>query len=556
MIALKKSLIVISIMLFGVTCFSQVAKDKVNSSPYHVVYNHLYYLQSDHYDPTKAARSFNISGSKKAKNAAIQLKQIMDGRGAIINLEYLPKIGSYKDSVTGLPTFFMDINLPDIYVEKVNGKWFYSAYTVSSIPALFKETFPLGQNFEIYFESPSWKKKLFGLQYWQWICLFGLLVSFFIIFLIIRVFSSLLIFILSRSKRLKKFLDKNKNVNRGKRILSLWVSAKFVSYFVPSVELSPLANTIIIKGLGILAIFFVILLVLRVIDILFDYFSKIAEKNDSSMDDHLLPIIKKIVNALVWIVGVIYVLSNLNINVTAILAGLSIGGLALALAAQDTVKNFFGSVMIFLDRPFQIGDWIHFDEVDGIVEEVGIRSTRIRTFANSLIYVPNAKLADATIDNMGLRKFRRYKTEIAITYDTPPEIIDVFVEGIKEIIRQHPTTRKDYFEVSLNSFGESSLNILLYMFFEADDWTKELKGRHEVIYGIIKLAKDIGVRFAFPTQTLHIEEFPEKRMGTPQSITQHDAIIKSKQSLESLKLYFESSDRKQTDITQHPLGGV
>ena len=209
--------------------------------------------------------------------------------------------------------------------------------------------------------------------------------------------------------------------------------------------------------------------------------------------------------------------------------------------------------MIFLDRPFQIGDWIHFDEVDGVVEEVGIRSTRIRTFANSLVYVPNAHLANVTVDNMGLRQFRRYKTEIGITYDTPPEIIDLFVEGIKEIILMHPTTRKDYFEVSLNSFGSNSLNILMYMFFEATNWSDELKGRHEVMFAIIKLANQCGVRFAFPTQTIHIEDFPGQKSLTPEAVTSVDYQNKAKASLKEIKQYFKELDPNQKNIK--PLGG-
>lgn len=549
----KISLVLILFIQFSIK--AQVNQAEVNQSPYHVIYNHLYYLQEDSYEPQKAARSFDINDTKESKKTAIKLKQILDGRGAFINVDALPKTNNYVDSVSGLSIYKLDLILPDVYLEKKGDKWYYSDHTVKEIPHLFNQIYPFGENLEVYFSAPIWKDKFLGVKYWQWLCLLGLVIVFFIFVLLVHGFITLLIAIFSKSKRLKRFFDKNDNVNKVKRILALWLATVFIKQLVPALQLSPFSNSIIIKGLEILGIFFVILLVLKLVASLFDYFGKLAEKTDNTMDDQLLPVTRKIINVIVWLVGLIYVLSHLNVNVTAILAGLSIGGLALALAAQDTVKNFFGSVMIFLDRPFQIGDWIHFDDVDGIVEEVGIRSTRIRTFSNSLVYVPNAHLADATIDNLGLRKFRRYKTELGVTYDTPPEIIDVFVEGIKQIIENHPTTRKDYFEVSLNSFGASSINILLYMFFEADNYTKELKGKHEIIYGIIQLANNIGVRFAFPTQTLHIEEFPEKKLGTPDAPTRENAKAKSEETLAQLKHYFNASLDKGNKGEHNPLGG-
>ena len=223
-------------------------------------------------------------------------------------------------------------------------------------------------------------------------------------------------------------------------------------------------------------------------------------------------------------IGLLFILNNLNVNITALLAGLSIGGLALALAAQETIKNFFGSIMIFLDRPFQIGDWISSDGIDGTVEEVGFRSTRIRTFRNSVTSVPNGRLADLTIDNHGLRMYRRFNTHIAVTYDTPPEVISTFVEGLKKIVARHPFTRKDYYEIHLHEMGNSSLNILFYIFFQVPGWTEELTCRHQILLEVLKLAESMKVRFAFPTQTLHMETFPGQPSLTPESLEDMDAL--------------------------------
>ena len=193
------------------------------------------------------------------------------------------------------------------------------------------------------------------------------------------------------------------------------------------------------------------------------------------------------------------------VELRALLTGLGIGGLAFALAAKETLANFFGSVMIFVDRPFQIGDWIVVNGAEGIVEEVGFRSTRIRTFYNSVISVPNAVFTDAKIDNYGQREYRRTVCTLNLTYDTTPEQIQAFCEGIRAIIIANAHTRKDYYEVHMSGFGAHSLDVMVYFFFKVDSWTAELRERHNVYLEIMRLAGDLGVCFAFPTQTLHVD---------------------------------------------------
>ena len=210
--------------------------------------------------------------------------------------------------------------------------------------------------------------------------------------------------------------------------------------------------------------------------------------------------------------GALVILDNLDVNITGIIAGLSIGGLAFALAAQDTIKNFFGSLMIFFDRPFQVGDWITSGDVDGTVEEVGFRATRIRTFRNSVMYIPNGVITNQMIDNHGLRIYRRFFTQLAVKYDTPPAVLQAFTDGLKEIVANHEKTRKDYYEVHVNNLGSTAIEVMFYAFFETKDWSGELKARHETILLIIRLAEQLGVEFAFPTQTLHVESLPDKNV--------------------------------------------
>jgi MscS family membrane protein len=244
----------------------------------------------------------------------------------------------------------------------------------------------------------------------------------------------------------------------------------------------------------------------RLADILGGYLGEKATKTETKFDDLLVPFVVRSLKVFVLLVGFVVVAETLRLDYKGLLTGLGLGGLAFALAARDTVSNIFGSLTILLDRPFHIGDWVRIGDIDGSVESVGMRSTRVRTFYNSLITVPNGELITATVDNMGARRYRRIKTTISITYDTPPEKIEAFSEGIRELIRKHPYTRKDYFHVYFNEFTAHSLDLLLYCFVETPDWSTELRERHRLFVDIVRLAKGLGVEFAFPTQTLYVRQ--------------------------------------------------
>ena len=236
----------------------------------------------------------------------------------------------------------------------------------------------------------------------------------------------------------------------------------------------------------------------------------------------LVPLVRKSVKIFITAIGIIFIADSLEIEILPLLTGLGIGSLAFAFAAKDTIENFFGSVSVIADRPFEVGDWVKIGDVEGTVEELGFRSTRVRTFYNSLVTVPNATLVRATVDNFGRRKYRRWKTHLNITYDTPPDRIETFCEGIRELIRLHPYTRKDYFQVWFHEFGAHSLDILVYVFHEAPDWQTELRERQRLMLDIMRLAERLGVEFAFPTQTLHLyQEEKQEKPPEAEAVSSH-----------------------------------
>ena len=525
------------LFIYGIEIPSE-AQDTVRynlSSPYHTVYTHLENLQPGTYHPEIAAKTVDqktITPQRAAK-LAIQLKQVWDGEGMLIPVDRLPQEINYVDSISGQSIFVINEEYPEIFLKRIGNRWLYPPSTFPAIEQAHSRIYPFGADLLVnLLPRGIGNIYYFRLQVWQYLGV-GLFLIFGFIFY--RLFTiSLDKFLIRVAARIGYSEIVEKFVEPIAKPFSLLLLFVIWLIFLPILQLPVAISKYVVLALKAIMPFFGVMVLYALTDVLSLYFEKLAKRTSTTMDDQLVPIIRRSMKLIVIAVGALFILNNLNVNITALLAGLSIGGLAVALAAQETLKNFFGSIMIFLDRPFQIGDWISSDGVDGTVEEVGFRSTRIRTFRNSVTSIPNGRLADQTIDNHGLRIFRRFNTHIAVTYDTPPHLISGFVEGLKKIVADHPKTRKDYYEIHLHEMGSASLNVLFYIFFQVPSWTEELTCRHEILLEILQLAEALGVRFAFPTQTLHMETFPGQPSLTPESLEDMETV---KRKLES---YFSS----------------
>ncbi|WP_413560531.1 mechanosensitive ion channel family protein [Bdellovibrio sp. HCB209] len=267
------------------------------------------------------------------------------------------------------------------------------------------------------------------------------------------------------------------------------VSGKFETYY-----------EYILKGmLG----FHVIRLVYYSVDALGFVFADVAAKTESKMDDNLVPFATKSLKALVVILGFLLILQSFGLNVMSLMAGLGLGGLALALAAQDTAANLFGSVTILIDNPFQLGDWVKVKDMEGTVEEIGFRSTRIRTFYNSVITIPNAMMAKETIDNMGVRPYRRVRQIIGIAYETPPDKIKEFCDRVRYAIKQDHTVNPETVTVNFNGYADSQLNVLVQFHLQVFTGPEEMERQQAIFIEILKIAAELKVDFAYPTQTVY-----------------------------------------------------
>ena len=511
-------LAVVLLFLTGVKSNAQSAEQRVSvtlESPYNTVLVHLQYLQPNQYAPATAARTLaGVTDSARASRLAIQLKQVYDGEGLYVPVGQIPQNPNYFDSTREASQYlpFPD-QLPQVYLEKIDGQWFYSRETLSQIPGLHKQVYPFGADILVNM-LPSGGQQYLGLFAWQYL---GLLIVGLIVILLHLIIRRLLIPLVRKlsSSKLYPSLIPRRIIRQLAGYISVWIVIRVLFLLLPPLQLPIEASQFVMLILRLISVVLVVLAAYRVIEIVALYIHKASSRTESKMDDQLVPLIKRGLQAVVVVFAFFNILKLLDFDPTALIAGISIGGLAIALAAQDTVKNLFGSFTIFFDKPFQVGDWINFGDVHGTVEEVGFRSTRVRTFEDSLVYVPNGKLADMVINNYGLRVYRRFKTNLALTYDTPPDLIEAYVEGLRDIVKNYPTTRKDYFEIHLNELATDSLQILVYIFFEAPSYSVELRSRHEILMATLELAKILGVRFAFPTTTLHIEEFPGQVANTP-----------------------------------------
>lgn len=242
----------------------------------------------------------------------------------------------------------------------------------------------------------------------------------------------------------------------------------------------------------------------RLIDGAAAYFASRARETDSALDDQLVPFIAKTLRIFTVITAVLVIAQNLGYSISGLIASLGIGGIAVAMAARDTIANVFGSIMILVDRPFAIGDWIKAGDFEGVVEEIGFRSTRIRTFEQTLVNVPNSLLANMVIDNIDARSKRRIKMRIGLTYSTTPAQMQQAVAGIEAILEKHPGVDQDFKLVKFDEFADSSLSIFLYYFSASKDWADYLQVRQEVNMQIMQLLESMHLDFAFPTRTVHL----------------------------------------------------
>ncbi len=486
--------------------FAQDAAPQVSlESPYNTIYVHLYYLQPDSYEPAKAALTLQSDlDSTTRVQRAVMLKQIYDGLGLYVELDKIPRDSFYVDSLSGEYLYKpFPLELPEIYVQRAGQKWYYSPESVRAIPALYKEVYPFGADFFVRLFPRIGQHRFLGLFVWQYL---GALLILLFLLLLHQLLSRVLSWLVSRLTRSKLYPDliSHELAFKVARYLSLLALMGVLRVLLPMLQLPILVSAFVMTAVRIFSAVFFMMLFLRVWDIGMLFFGRFIQRTDNRMDDQLLPLLRKLGQILIVGGAVIQILRIMDVNVTAIIAGLSIGGLALALAAQDTVKNFIGSLMIFVDSPFQIGDWIDAGGFSGEVLEVGFRSTRLRLLDSSVVSIPNGNMANMSVVNRGVRVYRLMDVTLGITYDTPPQKIEAFMQALRKLILEHPVTNRESYYVHLTALADSSLNILFRVPLLVSDYASELKHKEDILLSILRLAEELGVDFAFPSTSVYL----------------------------------------------------
>ena len=351
----------------------------------------------------------------------------------------------------------------------------------------------------------SLKPEVFGVAYWQWLFMGGL------------IFAGLVI---RQLVRLTGFLVKQATA----RTAATWDDELVEAMIGPITHLGTTgiwfaslhllgvtgtAYTVIaflIKGA-----FFVNLayLAYKVAGFLGNQMELRVQAKYQDINQGLIALLKQTLKLLALVFCLLLGAQNMGMDVASLIAGLGIGGLAFALAAKDTLANLLGSVMIMLDRPFRIGDYIISSGTEGTVEEIGFRCTRVRTPANSVVSVPNSSLVLANIDNLGMRDFRRVRETYTLPYGTDPALIALFCDGVRAILQARSEVKQDAIVVAFTNLGTSALEVLVNYHIKAPGWSEELAIHQDVLCEVLRLATRLGVSFAFPTQTLRIESLPK-----------------------------------------------
>lgn len=236
------------------------------------------------------------------------------------------------------------------------------------------------------------------------------------------------------------------------------------------------------------------------------FLTKLTAKTKSPLDDRLVPFVDRVMRVAIVIIACLMVLQESGVQIAGILAGLGIGGLAVALAAKDTLANVFGTITIVADYPFDIGDWIKTKDVEGTVEDIGFRSTKVRTFGNSLVMVPNAKLAGSAIENFSRMFKRRITFRIGVTYETTPDQMREALARVRDVLRNHDDIRQDFWLVYFTDFADSAMEIMVYCFSKTTVWAEFLAVRESLNLQLMQTLEEIGVEFAFPSRALYMRE--------------------------------------------------
>lgn len=234
--------------------------------------------------------------------------------------------------------------------------------------------------------------------------------------------------------------------------------------------------------------------------------TRVNKKYNMEIDRILIPFLSKAIRIVIVVISFSIIIEEFGYKVSGLVAGLGIGGLAVSLAAKDALANLFGGIVIITEKPFSIGDWIKTPSVEGVVEDISFRSTKVRTFAQALVIVPNATLANENITNWTKMGKRRISFDLEVDYDTSKEKLKLAVERIDNMLRNHPDIHQETILVSFDKFSTNGFSIFLYFFTKSTVWAEHLRVKQDTFFKIMDILESLEVKMALPSTKMYFAE--------------------------------------------------
>ena len=241
-------------------------------------------------------------------------------------------------------------------------------------------------------------------------------------------------------------------------------------------------------------------------------FTIINEKTNINIDEILIPFLSRTLQFIILAISLSVILQEFDYEIGGFLTGLGLGGLAFSLAAKDALANLFGGIVIITEKPFTIDDWIKTPSVEGTVEDISFRSTKVRTFAQALVTVPNATLANETITNWSKMGKRQITFHLRLTYDTPKTSIKATVEKMNSLLKHHPEVHPETIFVTVDELKEDGIDILVYFFTKTTVWGEYLKIREEINLSILDIIEQEGAKIAIPSRKLFLDSNEQENL--------------------------------------------
>ena len=304
-------------------------------------------------------------------------------------------------------------------------------------------------------------------------------------------------------KAFKKLKVINIMIDETKKLLSIIILITGIFFALITLPFNELSMSILLSVYKSLFVFMAAQTIIKIEEAYFSAY--IIKKSVDSRQKQVNTLIIKMIKLVVILIAILIILTEFGIKVQSLLAGLGISGIAFALAAQDTLKNIFGGIIIYMDSPFNIGDIIIINTIEGIVEDIGLRSTKLRTFDKGLVSMPNAAFTDGTVHNYSRRGSRRQRFYVGVTYSTKPDKMKKVILEIKSLLVSERDVENDGIIVRFEKFGGSSLDILINYYVIKLDYNEFMEVVEKVNLKIMELFHDEEVEFAFPSMSLYFE---------------------------------------------------